>query len=251
MQTEELNEAIDEILRSKYLVALTGAGVSTDSGIPDFRSRSEGLWYRFDAMEIFSLSKFLSDPVPFYEFAREFIFPMLEAKPNITHIMLAELEKKGYLKALITQNIDLLHEKAGSKKIYELHGNFLHSTCVNCGKKYTLEEVRNKMKEEEIPRCDDCGGIIKPDIVFFEEELPYRVLQSAYFEVERCDLLLVIGTSLQVYPAAELPLMARRNNAKLILVNREPTPIDELATHKLNMPLMEFSNALLERLRRS
>ena len=248
MQTEELNKSINEILNARYLVALTGAGVSTDSGIPDFRSQSEGLWYHFDAMEIFSLSRFLSNPVPFYEFARDFIFPMLERKPNVTHVALAKLEKKGLLKALITQNIDLLHEKAGSKNIYELHGNFLHSTCMKCGKIYTLEEVQEKMRKEKVPRCDNCGGVIKPNIVFFEENLPYKVLEDAYSEVEKCDLLLIVGTSLQVYPAAELPLAAKRNGAKLISVNRESTPLDKWIDYKLNMALTVFSSALLRKL---
>ena len=212
------------IAESKNIVAFTGAGVSTESGIPDFRS-VDGLYnqkFEYPPETIISHSFCLEKPEYFFRFYREKMMP-LDARPNITHKILARWEQEGRLLAVVTQNIDGLHQKAGSRRVYELHGSILRNYCTRCGKFYPAEFVKNC---DGIPRCD-CGGIVKPDVVLYEEGLNEKTVEGALQAIAQADLLLVAGTSLTVYPAAGFLRYYRGN--RLVLINRDPTPYDDRA----------------------
>ncbi|MCS6937421.1 MAG: NAD-dependent deacylase [Candidatus Bipolaricaulota bacterium] len=236
-----VEELVKGLLEARYAVALTGAGVSTDSGIPDFRSPGSGLWRHVNPMQVASIEGFFADPVRFYEFWCWRFAKLSSAVPNITHRLLAELEERGILRAVITQNIDDLHRKAGSKRVLEAHGNFTRGRCVACRKLYAIEEIFVKVERAGLPRCDDCGQLLKPDVVLFGELLPPS-FEEAMAEVERSDLLWVLGTSLEVYPVAGLVPQAKQEGAKVFIVNREPTPFDgiaDLVIHSELAPVME------------
>lgn len=206
---------------SSRIVAFTGAGVSTESGIPDFRS-VDGLYslkFDYPPETIISHSFFLRNPKYFYRFYRDKMLP-LGFEPNITHLTLAKWEREGRLSAVVTQNIDGLHQKAGSRKVYELHGSVLRNYCMRCGKAYSAEFIK---ESEDIPRCT-CGGIVKPDVVLYEESLNMQTVDKAIEEISRADMLIVAGTSLTVYPAAGLIRYYCGN--RLVLINRDETPYD-------------------------
>lgn len=221
-------DAIETLRRwvseSNQMVAFTGAGVSTESGVPDFRS-VDGLYnqkFEYPPETIISHSFYLRNPEYFFRFYREKMMP-LEVQPNITHFTLAKWEREGHLAAVVTQNIDGLHQKAGSRRVYELHGSILRNYCSQCGKSYPAEFVKNS---NGIPRCG-CGGIVKPDVVLYEEGLNDRTVEGALEAISQADLLLVAGTSLTVYPAAGFLRYYRGN--RLVLINRDPTPYDDRA----------------------
>lgn len=221
-------DAIETLRRwvseSNQMVAFTGAGVSTESGVPDFRS-VDGLYnqkFEYPPETIISHSFYLRNPEYFFRFYREKMMP-LEVQPNITHFTLAKWEREGHLAAVVTQNIDGLHQKAGSKRVYELHGSILRNYCSQCGKSYPAEFVKNS---NGIPRCG-CGGIVKPDVVLYEEGLNDRTVEGALEAISQADMLLVAGTSLTVYPAAGFLRYYRGN--RLVLINRDPTPYDDRA----------------------
>lgn len=217
-QIEKLKQWIDE---SSRIVFFGGAGVSTESGIPDFRS-VDGLYnqkFEYPPETIISHSFYLRRPEYFFNFYREKMLP-LGFEPNVTHKVLARWEEEGKLSAVVTQNIDGLHQKAGSKKVYELHGSVLRNYCVKCGKFHTAEFVRDT---EGVPRCD-CGGIVKPDVVLYEESLDGDTIEKSVGAIAAADLLIVAGTSLTVYPAAGLLNYYRGN--RLVLINRDVTPYD-------------------------
>jgi len=212
------------VRESRNIVFFGGAGVSTESGIPDFRS-TDGLYHqKFDypPEQILSHSFFEQNPEEFFHFYREKMLP-LNAQPNIVHRKLAEWEQAGKLSAVITQNIDGLHQKAGSKAVYELHGSVLRNYCTRCGKFFSAEHIRDT---EGVPKCA-CGGTIKPDVVLYEEALDETCLTRAVNAIEKADVLLVCGTSLTVYPAAGLLRYYR--GEKLVLINRDATPQDSAA----------------------
>ena len=212
------------ISESKRIVFFGGAGVSTESGIPDFRS-VDGLYsqkFDYPPETIISHSFYLRDPEYFFRFYREKMLP-LGFEPNITHKVLARWESEGKLNAVITQNIDGLHQKAGSRNVLELHGSVLRNYCVNCGKFHSAEFVRDAFG---VPRCD-CGGIVKPDVVLYEENLNGDTLEQSIEAIADADLLIVAGTSLTVYPAAGLVHYYRGN--RLVLINRDVTPYDSYA----------------------
>jgi len=190
-------------------------GFSTNAGIPDFRG-PKGIYTtgKYDPDKVFEISHFFRDPKPFYDFARDFVKTLKMIKPTFIHYFLVELEKIGRLKGIITQNIDALHQKAGSKNVLELHGSLWRSYCLQCGRQFSYEEMERRIFEEEIPRCK-CGGTIKPDIVFFGEAVKH--LENAERLVYQSDLLLIIGSSLAIYPAAMLPDIAR---GKIVVVNK-------------------------------
>lgn len=218
---EQLRQWIKE---SKTAVFFGGAGVSTESGIPDFRS-VDGLYsqkFEYPPEQIISHSFYVRKPEYFFRFYREKMLP-LGFEPNVTHKVLAQLEKEGHLAAVVTQNIDGLHQKAGSKNVFELHGSVLRNCCVKCHKFYPAEFVRDA---KGIPLCD-CGGIVKPDVVLYEESLNQDTLAGAVSAIRRADLLIVGGTSLTVYPAAGLLQYYRGN--RLVLINRDETPYDDYA----------------------
>lgn len=223
--------AADLIRESKHAVALTGAGVSTPSGIPDFRSPGSGLWEHSDPMSVASIWGFVEHPQGFYDWVRPLTRLIQVAKPNPAHTALAELEAMGRLCAVITQNIDNLHQDAGSKRVLEVHGHMREATCIRCyhlapGKPLLARFLEDGM----VPTCEVCGGIMKPNVVLFGEMLPVGVMYEAEQESKMCDVMLIAGSSLEVAPAADLPLVAKKNGAKLIIVNKTPTVADAHAT---------------------
>jgi len=228
MDEEKLQRLARWIEEARYAVALTGAGVSTESGIPDFRSPESGLWTMVDPLRVASIEGFLNDPAGFYEFWRWRFSRLREAQPNITHKLLARLEAQGLLKAVITQNIDDLHRKAGSKRVLEVHGNYSRGICVECRMPYEIEVIFAKVEEAGVPRCDICNGLLKPDVVLFGEILPPAFAESEA-EIHRAELLLVLGSSLEVYPVADLVPQAKYSGARLAIFNRDETPYDSIA----------------------
>lgn len=232
---------------SSYLVVFTGAGISTPSGIPDFRSPDSGLWEKYDPFEVASIWAFRHQPEVFFDWIRSISVQADNAKPNHAHLALANLEKRGIVKSVITQNIDSLHQMAGSKKVFELHGSARTATCPHCGKKHPQEYFRHMIMEEQgIPHCDSCGKMIKPDVVLFGEDLPHDAWDGAYQECLQADLVFVVGSSLEVYPANSLPETALRNGAKLIINNLSPTHLDQRADVLLKMDVTEGIGALPE-----
>jgi NAD-dependent deacetylase len=221
-----VKELFDKIARARHCVALTGAGVSTLSGIRDFRGKN-GLYNDMDAEKIFDIEYFFKDPSFYYTAAGSFIYNLNEKEPSVVHITLAELEKQGFLKALITQNIDLLHQKGGSRRVIEIHGSPQIHYCLRCaGVRVGFEEAAVQVRAGKLPRCPHCGGVLKPAITFFGESLPAEALRDAGIEAQKADLMLVLGTSLTVYPAASLPEYTLRNGGELVIVNNMPTPLD-------------------------
>jgi len=225
----DLEHAAEVLANARRGVALTGAGVSTESGLPDFRSPS-GLWAGVDPLEVATLTAFRRAPEKFYDFYRTRLAMLAGARPNPAHHALADLETKGMMSAVVTQNIDGLHQAAGSRRVIELHGNLREAACPDCGWIGSITVVTEALARESLPRCERCGRRVKPNVVLFEELLP----RDAYSEAERAcreaDLLLVVGSSLQVTPAAWLPVVAQRAGVPLIIVNDEPTPFDDLAS---------------------
>jgi len=216
---EKILLASDIIKKSRYTIALTGAGVSVDSGIPDFRSPG-GIWSRYDINEYAYIENFLLEPEKIWRFIKELIDSYSDAKPNDGHIAMARLEEVGFLKGIITQNIDYLHQSAGSKNVIEFHGNMRHLVCLHCRKKYSIEDTT--IMSEMPPRCK-CGSILKPDFVFFGEMIPQNALKESFRMASRCDVLLVAGTSAEVSPASNIPFEAKHNGAKIIELNLKPT----------------------------
>ena len=211
--------------KSKFAIALTGAGISVESGIPAFRG-AQGLWDKYDPSEYATIDAFMRDPLKVWNMLKELYEITLKAEPNPAHKALAELERLGKLKAIITQNVDSLHQKAGSRKVIEFHGTGETLTCILCGAKYRIEEIN---LEKTPPFCE-CGGILKPDVVFFGEPIPLHALKEAFELSEKCDLLFVIGTSAQVYPAADIPRVAKKSGAKVVEINLEPTPLTNIVS---------------------
>jgi NAD-dependent deacetylase len=230
MHTEPLETAANLLRRAGHVVALTGAGISTPSGIPDFRSPESGLWSQNDPYEVASLYGFRSHPERFYNWIRPLTHTILDAVPNAAHMALARMETTGHIRSVITQNIDMLHTRAGSRTVYELHGNLREVTCIRCFSVYPAQPFIDAFLESNsIPRCPRCGQALKPNIILLGEQLPAHILSAAQIEAQRCDVMLVVGTSLSMYPAAGLPAVARQSGAALIFVNRTETPIDPLA----------------------
>lgn len=225
------SRAADLILQARYITALTGAGMSTPSGIPDFRSASSGLWNKVNPFLVASIHGFRIQPQSFFDWIRPVAQKLIQAVPNPAHIALAQLEKMGRLKAVITQNIDALHQKAGSKNVIEVHGHIRQATCVRCYASVSIDSILGRfLHERSIPRCPRCGGVLKPNVILFGEQLPVTQVNAALREARACDLMLVAGTSLNVAPAADLPLIAHENGADVIMINKEPTFFDHRAT---------------------
>ena len=233
----QFQQWIDE---SSKIVFFGGAGVSTESGIPDFRS-TDGLYnmqYKYPPEAIISRSFFDRDPEEFYRFYRDkMLFP--DAKPNAAHLKLAELERAGKLRAVVTQNIDGLHQAAGSGVVYELHGSVHRNYCMKCRQFYDLDFIYHS---QGIPKCRVCGGIVKPDVVLYEENLDEETMEAAVLAISRADMLIIGGTSLAVYPAAGL--IRYYQGDKLVLINKSPTPYDNRANLILNGPIGEILGAV-------
>lgn len=235
-----LQEIIDQ---SNRIVSFGGAGVSTESGIADFRS-ANGLYrqkWRWPPEQILSHSFFMKQTADFYRYYREKMMP-LDAQPNPAHLAFAALEKTGRLSAVVTQNIDGLHQKAGSVHVCELHGSIWRNYCMDCGRPYSAEYI--KASPEAVPHCE-CGGIIKPDVVLYEERLDEDVIEDAVSAIQAADTLIIAGTSMTVYPAAGLVQYFRGRH--LVLINRDATPVDEMADLVIREPVGEvFSKLIIE-----
>ncbi len=217
------------IKQSKHAVVFTGAGISAECGIPTYRG-TDGLWKKYDPNLYANISYFLQDPSYYWNFFREVRYPLLQkAKPGKGHRALAEMENLGRIKTLITQNIDGLHQEAGSSSVIELHGTTRVIYCMDCSQKYSMDDVFLMLKDKCPPLCAECQGKLRPDVVFFGEPLNPKILRLAIEQAEHCDFLLVVGSSLVVYPAAEIPMRAKQNNATLIIINKEKTALDSEA----------------------
>jgi NAD-dependent deacetylase len=226
-------DALAELIRRRQpCVVLTGAGVSTESGIPDFRSPT-GLWAQFDPMEYASIDVFRRDPRKVWTFYKPRLAMLGEAEPNAAHLALAELEGLGFVEALITQNIDRLHERAGSKEVVEVHGSIRTSSCPGCGERYPLERVLELLEREDAPACPACGEILKPDVVFFGELLPVERIERAFELAREASLMLVVGSALEVHPVASLPLETLGRGGELAIVNEGATPLDSKAALRI------------------
>jgi len=226
--TRKLESLKSLIEQSRYCVTFTGAGVSTLSGIRDFRGKN-GLYQDVNAEKIFDIEVFDEDPSFYYSTTRDFIYNLDEKEPSVVHRVLAALEKKGALKAVITQNIDLLHQKAGSQKVIEIHGTPQIHRCRACGWTMSFDEAAKIVRAGGIPRCAKCGDILKPEITFFGENLPMQALREARAEATAADLMLVLGSSLLVYPAASLPQYTLEHGGQIVIVNNMPTHLDSRA----------------------
>lgn len=241
----QLTVARELLAQSRRAVALTGAGISTPSGIPDFRSRSSGLWNDVDPLVVASIYAFRQRPQDFYDWIQPIARQTLEAEPNAAHLALAQLEEFGPLRAVITQNVDMLHGKAGSQNVYEVHGHLRELTCLRCYEVYPSDgHLQSFMQVGDVPSCDSCGGVLKPNVILFGEQLPVRVFNEARKQAIGSDLLLVVGSSLQVVPIADLPMMAYENGARIVVVNDEPTHMDHLADAVINADVVDVLPAL-------
>jgi NAD-dependent deacetylase len=221
-----------ELLRgSSYSVALTGAGISVPSGIPDFRSPSSGLWDNANPLVVASLIGFRLNPQAFFNWVRPLTRLTLDAQPNPAHLALAHMEQVGRLQAVITQNIDLLHTRAGSRVVHEVHGSLSRATCVRCFKEYDADQfMESFITEGKTPKCPKCGGVLKPNVILFGEALPHEAVQKARDAVKRCEVMIIAGSSLVVAPVCDWPADAKRHGAHLIIINKESTPLDDRAT---------------------
>jgi NAD-dependent deacetylase len=240
---ENTNQIISKLKKLVYeadrIVVFTGAGISAESGIATYRGAG-GMWTKYDPEKYASIEYFRKDPSYYWSFFKEERHAMMAlAEPSSSHRAIAELEKKGRISAVITQNIDGLHLKAGSKRVLELHGNTTRFYCCDCRAQYDLDEVK-RMADEKVPvYCQKCAGIVRPDVVLFGEMLPANVIDEALREAKICDLLIVIGSSLVVYPAANLPYEAKLSGAKLVIINIDPTPLDSVADLVVHCPAGE------------
>ena len=213
---EHLKKAIDLVLSSKYTFAFTGAGISVESGIPPFRGET-GLWSKYDP-NILDLNNFYLNPIEAWKVIKEIFYDFFgEAKPNLAHYALAEMEKKGMLQSIVTQNIDNLHYDAGSKEVYEFHGNSRMLVCPNCAKTY----IASERIVEEVPLCDYCHWVLKPDFIFFGERIPEIAYRKSLEATQKADVVIVIGSTGEIYPASQIPIIAKQNGATIIEINTE------------------------------
>jgi NAD-dependent deacetylase len=236
------------IREAQPCVVLTGAGVSTESGIPDFRSPT-GIWATFDPLEYGSIQAFRADPEKVWRFYAPRFSMLTGAQPNAAHLALAELEQLGFVQAVVTQNIDLLHERGGSRNVVEVHGSIRTSTCPRCRASYPLAEVLPQVEEAGPPRCAACRAVLKPDVVFFGELMPVAAMDHATQLAREAGLLLVVGSSLEVYPVAGLPRETLEAGGRLAIVNRGPTPYDARAEVRIDASAGELLSAVVSLLR--
>ncbi len=252
---EPIEKIADLIARSRKTVVFVGAGLSTESGIPDFRSPG-GVWDKYDP-EDFYFQRFVASEVSrekYWQMATEMYESMKDARPNQAHLAIAELERLGKLDCLITQNIDGLHFKAGNSpdKVLELHGTAMHVTCLNCHKRYNRDEIQSRITTGvKAPRCDECNGLLKPATISFGQSMPEKETHEAYKRSAACDLFIVIGSSLVVQPAAHMPRVAKDNGARLVIINRDGTPCDDIADYVVNAQAGPTMAAVLEEVRRA
>jgi NAD-dependent deacetylase len=232
---------------ARSVVALTGAGISVPSGIPDFRSPGTGLWETVDPMQVAHIDAFRSDPVRFWRFYGQRFATLDDKLPNAAHRALAEMERRGMLDAVITQNIDMLHAKAGTRELIEVHGSIASCCCPACGGSIPSEEARARLLRDPdgVPRCEDCVGPLKPNVVLFGELLPEQALERARDLCEQAELLLCIGSSLEVHPVAGLPLLTLQCGGAVAIITQGSTPLDEIASVRLRGDVVQEMSALL------
>jgi NAD-dependent deacetylase len=222
-----IEDAAELVRKAKRAVILTGAGISTPSGIPDFRSEGKGLWSRDEPLEVASLTTFRTAPERFFQWFRPLADQIFYAEPNVAHLALAQLETAGHVKTIITQNIDALHQKAGSTCVVETHGTMRTLTCTSCYQNFEAElYLRDFIDSGKLPTCPQCNGVLKPDVILFGEQLPHAAWVTAQRAARQCDLMLVAGSSLEVLPVAGLPMQAIDHGAHLIVVNNTPTYVN-------------------------
>lgn len=241
-------DTVAELLRNaKRTVVLTGAGISTPSGIPDFRSEGTGLWSRDEPMEVASLSTFRTNPERFFVWFRPLAGLIFNAKPNPAHIALAELEKANRIHSIITQNIDALHQKAGSKNVIEMHGTLRTLSCTQCFQKAEAKIYLKAFVEQgELPRCSECGSLMKPDAILMGEQLPQQAWYKAQRDCRQCDLMLVAGSSLEVLPVAGLPMQAIDRGAHLVILNNTSTYLHVRADVTIQEDVADIIPAIAE-----
>jgi NAD-dependent deacetylase len=244
-QAERLAELIRE---SSCTVALTGAGISVPSGIPDFRSPGEGIWEKVNPMEVAHIEAFRRDPARFWGFYRERLQMLGDKNPNGAHEALADLERRGLLEGVITQNIDTLHTKAGSERVIEVHGSIRTASCQSCGQEFSMDGVAGLFGEDGAAICSECSGHVKPDVVLFGELLPADAMAEAESLAERADLMLCVGSSLEVYPVAGLPSVTLRRGGRLAVITIGPTPFDADAAVRMDGDVVADLEAVLEAL---
>jgi NAD-dependent deacetylase len=224
-----IDRAAELLARARRGIALTGAGVSAESGIPTFRGEG-GLWTKYDPIKVSSIDSFMADPASYWQVSKDRGRVALAAKPNPGHTALAALEAAGHLVAIVTQNTDGLHQDSGARHVIELHGSGRKVKCLECGSIESRQDVQDRLNVEMPPRCRTCGGgLLKPTVVLFGEPMPVEAVTTANELAAQADVMLVVGTSLVVYPAAEIPLVAARAGASMIVINAEPTPFDRIA----------------------
>jgi NAD-dependent deacetylase len=236
-----------ELMReADSVVALTGAGISVPSGIPDFRTPGTGLWERVDPMEVAHIDAFNNDPARFWSFYGERFATLAGKQPNGAHLALVALERQGRLDAVITQNVDMLHARAGTRKLVEMHGSIATCSCPRCGSRVALQAARELLRAaaDGVPRCADCTGALKPDVVLFGEMLAAGPLERARLLCEEADVLLCIGSSLEVHPVAGLPGLTAAAGGTVAIITQGPTPADELAAVRLHGDVVEELEAL-------
>jgi NAD-dependent deacetylase len=236
------------IREAERVVALTGAGISVPSGIPDFRTPGKGLWEKVDPMEVAHIDAFHRDTRRFWSFYRPRFAELGSKQPNRAHEVLAELEHRDLLEAVITQNVDRLHAKAGSDRVIEVHGSIATSSCTTCRSSYELERIGELFDEDGVATCACCFGKVKPDVVLFGELLPEQAMAEAQELCARADLLLCVGSSLEVYPVAALPELTLGAGGRIALVTQGPTPYDGEAAVKLDGDVVEELEAVLRAL---
>ena len=238
-------ERLAELVRERApIVVLTGAGISTESGIPDFRSPT-GIWAEYDPQEYATIDAFRANPEKVWRFYALRFRALTQAEPNAGHLALAELERAGLVRAVVTQNIDLLHDRAGSRDVVEVHGSIRTSSCLRCGMRYPLDEMLVLIENSGVPRCADCGEVLKPDVVFFGELLPEAAIDRAYELARSARLLLVVGSGLEVWPVSMLPDETLRGGGQVAIVNRGPTTFDDQAVVKIDEGAGETLAALV------
>jgi len=244
-------ERLARLIRERQpCVALTGAGVSTESGIPDFRSPT-GIWAQYDPMVYATIQAFRRDPLKVWDFYSKRLGLLQDARPNAAHLALAELERLGLLQAVVTQNVDRLHELAGSRDVVEVHGSVRSFVCLDCGTRASFDEVVAVLERAPAPPCPSCGAILKPDVVMFGELLPEAELERAQELAANARLLLVVGSSLEVHPVAGLPLETLLAGGDVAIVNQGPTPLDGRAALKIEAGAGATLSAVAEALRES
>ena len=234
--------------KAEKAIALTGAGLSTPSGIPDFRSEGTGLWARDEPLDVASLSTFRTEPEKFFRWFHPLAKQLFNAKPNPAHLALAELERAGRIRAVITQNIDALHQKAGSKQVIEMHGTLGSLSCTQCFHQADAEiYIEAFVEQGELPYCPQCGGLLKPDVILYGEQLPQQAWQDAQHACRTCDMMIVAGSSLEVLPVAGLPMQALDRGAHLVIINNSTTYLNVRADVVISGDVAEIIPAIAER----